>query len=66
MTPSSPPNHDFQSAWLMTATRSSSAAVGSRPRSGRAPSVVNSEYVGGDMRMRSTRSPARIVDVNEL
>jgi hypothetical protein len=26
----------------------------------------NSELVGHDMRMRSTRSPARMVEVNEL
>ena len=33
---------------------------------GFAPSVLNSVYVGHDMRTRSTRSPTRNVDVPEL
>jgi hypothetical protein len=65
-TDGSAPNQDRHSASLITTTRDSSSATGSRPRAGCAPSVEYNEFVTAPITIRSTRSPVRRVEVNVL
>jgi hypothetical protein len=65
-TAGSRPNHWLQSRSLITTASSPSAATGSRPSAGRTPRVAYMSLVGHAIGMRSTRSPARNVDVPSM
>jgi hypothetical protein len=63
MTDGSRPNQSCQSLSLITATRLPSSSTGRRPSRGRTPRVAYMSMDGHAIRMRSTRSSTRNVDV---